>query len=60
MASRPFIVERRAIAPRQRQARAMVFDVELKPLLQDGRLAREISRALRMSPLRFPRDWIAL
>jgi hypothetical protein len=58
LSRKPFLVERRAIAPRQRQTRTRAVYVERKAIPQTGRIAREIARALRMSPMKFPRSWL--
>lgn len=53
-----FIIERRAIPARHRDAKIKTISLQRKTIPSTGRLAHEISRALRMAPLRFPRSWL--
>jgi len=57
-ARRPFLIERRNIEPRRPKEKPRAVYVERKSIPPSGRLAREITRALRSSPYRFPQHWI--
>ena len=69
---RPVIVERRTIPPRNaprraanggavrevtRTATTIARPPKNEPAAFSGALAREVAKALRYSPFRFPRDW---